>query len=95
MPWGVIRAIGLIKPTWRALAQMSYLWRVPHQLDDSALRARIGTLAATPLQDALAATLRDLFPQGSGPVSAPPSSAGSAATSAHLSRRALTSSTAS
>jgi nucleoside-diphosphate-sugar epimerase len=95
MPWGVIRAIGLIKPTWRALAQMSYLWRLPHQLDDSALRARIGTLAATPLQDALAATLRDLFPQGSGPVSAPPSSAGSAATSAHLSRRALTSSTAS
>jgi hypothetical protein len=63
---------------------MSYLWRVPHQLDDSALRARIGTLAATPLQDALAATLRDLFPQGSGPVSAPPSSAESTATPAHL-----------
>lgn len=60
MPWGLIRAVGLVNPTWRALAQMSYLWRVPHALDDSTLRERVGVLPATPLDAALRAALRAL-----------------------------------
>ena len=58
MPWGLIRALGLVSPTLRALAAMSYLWRVPHALDGSRLRARLGELPTTPLARALEATLR-------------------------------------
>jgi nucleoside-diphosphate-sugar epimerase len=60
MPWGVIRTVGVVRPLWRELARMSYLWRTPHALDGSALRAVAGPLAATPLQDALRQSLIDL-----------------------------------
>jgi len=60
MPWGLIRAGGLLVPSWRAIAEMSYLWRVPHALDGTALQAAIGTLPATPIEAALRAALLDL-----------------------------------
>jgi nucleoside-diphosphate-sugar epimerase len=62
MPWGVIRAVGIVHPLWRELARMSYLWRVPHALDGSALRAAVapGALASTPVAAALRAALIDL-----------------------------------
>ncbi|HYN58297.1 MAG TPA: NAD-dependent epimerase/dehydratase family protein [Rubrivivax sp.] len=60
MPWGLIRAGGVFVPTWRALAEMSYLWRVPHALDGTALAAAVGTLPATPIDAALRAALLDL-----------------------------------
>jgi nucleoside-diphosphate-sugar epimerase len=60
MPWGLIRAGGVFVPGWRAIAEMSYLWRVPHALDGSALQAVIGSLPATPIEDALRASLLDL-----------------------------------
>ncbi len=54
LPWSVIRAMGLVVPTWRELARMSYLWRVPHALDGRRLAALPGRpLAATPLDAAL------------------------------------------
>ena len=53
MPWGLIRAIGLVYPLWRELARMRYLWQVPHALDGAALRATVGELPATPLPTAL------------------------------------------
>ena len=54
LPWGVIRALGLVMPTWRELARMSYLWRVPHALDGRCLAALPGPApAATPLRPAL------------------------------------------
>jgi nucleoside-diphosphate-sugar epimerase len=53
MPWGLIRAVGVVYPLWRELARMSYLWRVPHALDGAALRAVVGELPATPLPAAL------------------------------------------
>ena len=54
LPWGVIGAVGLVNPTWRELARMSYLWRVPHALDGRRLAALPGPApAATPLQTAL------------------------------------------
>jgi len=59
MPWGVIRAIGLVKPMWRELARMSYLWRVPHALAGRTLAQLAGPLPATPVVDALEQTLRD------------------------------------
>ena len=60
LPWGVIRIGGLLVPVWRELAEMAYLWRVPHALDASALERAVGPLASTPLADALRETLRGL-----------------------------------
>jgi nucleoside-diphosphate-sugar epimerase len=60
MPWGVIRAIGLVVPLMRELARMSYLWRVPHALDGDALERAVGPLPATPPRQALRAALIDL-----------------------------------
>ena len=57
MPWGFVRTVGIVYPIWRELARMSYLWRVPHQLDGSALREQVGELAVTPLPVALRETL--------------------------------------
>ena len=69
LPWGVIRALGLVVPTWRELARMSYLWRVPHALDGRRLAALPGpALAATPLATALRDSLLAL---GLGPISTP------------------------
>ena len=64
LPWGLIRTAGLVVPTWRALAEMSYLWRVPHALDGAALAAAVGPLPSTPAPEAL----RDsLYALGFGP----------------------------
>jgi nucleoside-diphosphate-sugar epimerase len=60
MPWGLIRAGGLFVPSWRAIAEMSYLWRVPNALDGTALNAAIGALPTTPIEAALRVALLDL-----------------------------------
>jgi nucleoside-diphosphate-sugar epimerase len=60
LPWGLIRVVGLVRPVWRELARMSYLWRVPHALDGSALQRAVGVLPATPRAAALRQTLCDL-----------------------------------
>ncbi len=60
MPWGLIRAVGLVHPLWRELARMSYLWRVPHRLDGRRLAAHVALPPATPLVSALAQSLIDL-----------------------------------
>ena len=67
MPWGVIRAVGVVYPLWRELARMSYLWRVPHALDGAALRSTVGELPATPVSAALREALLAL---GFGPTRA-------------------------
>jgi hypothetical protein len=59
LPWGVIRAVGLVHPMWRELARMSYLWRVPHALDGRRLAALPG-VQHTPLPLALRASLIEL-----------------------------------
>jgi nucleoside-diphosphate-sugar epimerase len=61
MPWGLIRTIGVVYPQWRELASMSYLWRVPHCLDGSALERTVGPLPATEPKTAL---LEALFALG-------------------------------
>lgn len=60
LPWGLIRAGGLVVPAWREIAEMAYLFRVPHALDGQALHDWVGPLPATPLADALRASLREL-----------------------------------
>jgi len=60
MPWLLIRAGGVVVPMWRELARMSYLWRTPHALDGRRLAARCPGLMATPLEQALHASLAAL-----------------------------------
>ena len=59
MPWWLIRTVGLIKPLWRELAEMSYLWQRPHRLVTDDAHARL-IAPATPFDLAIAASLRDL-----------------------------------
>ncbi len=60
LPWSLIRIGGLVVPMWRELAEMRYLWWRPHALDDSHLRALVGSLPATALAHSLASSLRAL-----------------------------------
>lgn len=62
MPWPLIRAGGWFVPMWREVAEMSYLWRVPHALDGGALAALAGECRTTPVDDALRQALLDLGP---------------------------------
>ncbi|CAN5501550.1 SDR family oxidoreductase [soil metagenome] len=58
MPWGLIKAVGVVVPMWRELARMAYLWRVPHALEGRRLRGLAGDArGATPLPVALRESL--------------------------------------
>ncbi len=63
MPWGIIRLGRLVVPMWREIAEMAYLWEVPHALDGSALRRLIGDLPTTSLEIAMRDTLQALAPR--------------------------------
>ena len=58
----LVALAGLFWPTGRELSRMSYLWRVPHDLDERTLFERIGEVPMTPLGDALRASLAARFP---------------------------------
>lgn len=64
MPWGVLKLGGLVVPMWREIAEMAYLWRVPHALDGSAMQRALGALPATDIDTAMRAALSSL---GFGP----------------------------
>jgi len=64
MPWGFLRVAGLVVPMFRELAEMRYLWNVPHRLAGERLTSLLGTVPATPLDDAMDAALRELFKSG-------------------------------
>jgi nucleoside-diphosphate-sugar epimerase len=53
LPWGVLRLAGLVLPMWREVAEMSYLWHVPHALDGAALARAVHLPPATPLDSAV------------------------------------------
>jgi hypothetical protein len=63
LPWGLLRAGGLVVPMWRELAEMRYLWDVPHRLSGDRLASLLGSIPATPLEQALEETLTNLFPE--------------------------------
>ena len=77
LPWPAIRAIGVVLPTWRELARISYLWRVPHALDGRRYATLPGAAAGhTPLPVALGAALLDLGIGRAGAVRAAATDAG-------------------
>jgi nucleoside-diphosphate-sugar epimerase len=60
MPWRLLKLAGFAVPVFRELSEISYLWSVPHAIDGAALRAVIGEVPHTPLDQAVAATLAAL-----------------------------------
>lgn len=60
LPWPLFRAGALVVPMLREVVEMSYLWRVPHALDDSALRSAVGAVRQTPLEQAMRDSLHAL-----------------------------------
>ena len=61
-PWWTLRLAAPVVPMFRALLEMRHLWQRPHRLDDSRLRALLGTLPATPLPAVVAQALAALPP---------------------------------
>jgi nucleoside-diphosphate-sugar epimerase len=59
MPWSMLRIGGLVVPMWRELAEMRYLWDVPHRLSGERLEKLLGKVPHTPLDEALQGALRD------------------------------------
>lgn len=59
MGWWLVTTFGRIFPMGRELAEMAYLWKVPHHIDGTKLRGAI-EVPATPFKDAIAATLQQL-----------------------------------
>jgi nucleoside-diphosphate-sugar epimerase len=57
MPWPFLRTLGIVVPTFRELAEMAYLWQVPHRIDGRKLEAAIGTIPHSPFETAIMDTL--------------------------------------
>jgi nucleoside-diphosphate-sugar epimerase len=60
MPWPFLRMLGIVVPTFRELAEMAYLWQVPHRIDGRKLEAAIGAIPHTPFETAIMDTLEGL-----------------------------------
>jgi nucleoside-diphosphate-sugar epimerase len=60
MPWRLIRLMGFVVPVFRELADVSYLWTVPHVIDGARFASVIGELPHTPLDQAMTAALTAL-----------------------------------
>jgi hypothetical protein len=58
LPPLLLRAMGLVNPTMRELVEMQYQFDEPFVVDSSKIANKLG-VGATPLQQALADTLRD------------------------------------
>jgi nucleoside-diphosphate-sugar epimerase len=54
---GMVRVIGLFQPIMRELVEMNYLLTDPFIMDDSALRALLGNVKTTPLEEGLRQSL--------------------------------------
>lgn len=60
LPWPLLRAGGLVVPMWREIAEMAYLWRVPHALNGRRLTQTVGPLTETPVDAAMTHALQAL-----------------------------------
>ncbi|WP_077033659.1 NAD(P)H-binding protein [Pelomonas sp. KK5] len=60
IPWWAMRLAAPFRADLRAYLEMNYLWQRPHRLDDTSLRALIGTVPLTPLVPALRTNLIEL-----------------------------------
>ena len=61
VPWLLLRAGGSLVPMWREVAELRYLWYVPHRLSGDRLHGLIGSVPHTPLERAVEEALRELF----------------------------------
>jgi hypothetical protein len=61
MPWAFIRALGLMMPMMSAIAEMPYLWYVPHMLSGTCLAERTEPLPQTPPGQAMRQALLELY----------------------------------
>ena len=59
-PWWLVRLASPSVPTLRELLEMRYLWRQALRLDNTRLKAMLGSEPHTPLDDAVEATLAGL-----------------------------------
>lgn len=57
MPWRMVRLLGLVVPLFREVAEMSYLWDVPHAIDGARLAALLPDFDSTSLDLAVADAL--------------------------------------
>jgi nucleoside-diphosphate-sugar epimerase len=57
MTWWFVRTFGRILALGRELAEIAYLWEVPHRIAGEKLRAAIGEVPHTPLDQAIAHAL--------------------------------------
>jgi hypothetical protein len=60
MSWWMLKSIGRLSRMGRALAELEYLWRVPHRISGDKLQAAIGDVPHTPLPDAIRESLKAL-----------------------------------
>jgi len=60
VPWPILRALGVVSPQLREVAEVSYLWRTPHELDGSKLRAVAPGFQPTKLNDAIRVSLQGI-----------------------------------
>src|SRR6185312_10311006 len=60
MSWWLIKSFGRLTTFGGELSEIEYLWRVPHQIDGSKLKAAIGTIPHTPFPKAVAAAIKAL-----------------------------------
>ncbi|SPH21939.1 hypothetical protein ASD8599_02687 [Ascidiaceihabitans donghaensis] len=58
VPWKLIKVMGLVNPTMRELAELRYLWNVPHVMDGRKLLQALPGFTPTPLKDAMRIALR-------------------------------------
>mgnify|MGYP000058945555 CR=1 FL=1 len=77
VPWALLRLVGLFNGVLREVLKMSYLWRVPHSLDNAKLEALIGPEPHRPLETALVEAIADM--KLDGPVKGGKTPAGSVA----------------
>ena len=56
----MMRTVGSIWKMGRELTEIGYLWQVPHRIDGGKLAAAIGKVPHTPLDIAVARSLREL-----------------------------------
>ena len=60
MSWWMLKTVGRLLALGRELAEIEYLWRVPHRISGAKLQSAIGEVPHTPLLPAVAASLREL-----------------------------------
>jgi nucleoside-diphosphate-sugar epimerase len=60
MSWWFLKTFGQAMALGRELSELEYLWQVPHRLDGGKLQSALGDVPHTPLNAAVAASLRAL-----------------------------------